>query len=89
MREFLLFAETQRGYSFELTLDLFVAEVRACVGVKPWQLQQAANAARIYRCQYRKAYKDKGSGGKRPPLPDEAAMLGRLRVNRRFKTSQG
>ena len=77
--EFLLFAQTHRGYTFEQTLDLFLAEVGARVGVKPWQLQQAANAARIYRYQYRRASKDEGSGGKKLPLPDEAAMLGRLR----------
>jgi hypothetical protein len=35
VREFLLFAQTHRGYSFEQTLDLFLAEVGARVGVKP------------------------------------------------------
>jgi hypothetical protein len=29
VREFLLFAQTHRGYSFEQTLDLFLAEVGA------------------------------------------------------------
>jgi len=43
VREFLLFAQTHRGYSFEQTLDLFLAEVGARVGVKPWQLHQAAD----------------------------------------------
>lgn len=79
VREFLLFAQAHRGYSFEQTLDLFLAEVGARVGVKPWQLQQAANAVRVYRYQYRRASKDEGSAGNKPPVPDEAAMLGRLR----------
>jgi hypothetical protein len=41
VREFLLFAQTHRGYSFEQTLDLFLGEVSGRVGVKPWQTQQA------------------------------------------------
>ena len=53
VREFLLFAQTHRGYSFEQTLDLFLAEVGGRVGMKPWQTQQAANAVRIYRYQFR------------------------------------
>ena len=79
VREFLLFAQTHRGYSFEQTLDLFLAEVGARVGVKPWQLQQAANAVRVYRHQYRRVPKAEAPGGHKPPVPDEAAMLGRLR----------
>ena len=35
----------ERTYSFEQTLNLLLAEVGAREGVKPWQLQQAANAA--------------------------------------------
>jgi hypothetical protein len=44
-----------------------------------WQLQQAANAAGVYRYQHRRAPKDEAPGGKRLPVPDEAAMLKRLR----------
>jgi hypothetical protein len=79
VREFLLFAQTHRGYSFEQTRDLFLAEVGAHVGVKPWQLQQAASAVRVYRYQYRMLPKDEGPGSTKPPFPDEAATLGRLR----------
>ncbi|MFO7907214.1 MAG: hypothetical protein ACQESR_21745 [Planctomycetota bacterium] len=55
VREFLLFARAHAGYSFEQTLDLFLAEVGGRVGTKPWQLQQASDAIRIYRYQYRGA----------------------------------
>jgi hypothetical protein len=79
VREFLLFAQTHRGYSFEQTLDLFLAEVGARVGVKPWQLQQAASAVRIYRYQFRGARKGDDDESKAPTYQDEAAMLGRLR----------
>ncbi len=49
VRDFLLFARAHGGYSFEQTLDLFLAEVGGRVGTKPWQLQQASDAIRIYR----------------------------------------
>ena len=52
VREFLLFARTHAGYSFEQTLDLFLAEVGGRVGTKPWQLQQASDAIRIYRYRH-------------------------------------
>ncbi len=48
VREFLLFARAHAGYSFEQTLDLFLADVGGRVGTKPWQLQQASDAIRIY-----------------------------------------
>ena len=38
VREFVLFAQENGGYTFEQTLDLFPAEVGG-VGVKPWQGQ--------------------------------------------------
>ena len=41
VREFLLFARAHGGYSFEQTLDLFLAEMGGRVGTKPWQLPQA------------------------------------------------
>jgi len=62
VREFLLFAQEHLsacnaqaggGYTFEQALDLFLAEVGGRVGVKPWQIQQAADAVRIYRHQCR------------------------------------
>ena len=53
VREFLLFARQHGGYTFEQTLDLFLADVGRRVGVKPWQIQQAADAVRIYRHPYR------------------------------------
>jgi integron integrase len=79
VKDFLLFAKEHGGYTFEQTLDLFLAEVGGRVGTKPWQLQQAADAIRIYRYQYRGA-QDDGEGG-RPVggLKDEAAILVRLR----------
>jgi len=49
VREFLLFAQEHGGYTFEQTLDLFLAEVGGRAGVKPWQIKQAADAVRIYR----------------------------------------
>jgi hypothetical protein len=47
LKDFLLFAKEHGGYTFEQTLDLFLAEVGERVGTKPWQLQQAADAIRI------------------------------------------
>ena len=44
VHEFLLFARQHGGYTFEQTLDLFLADVGRRVGVKPWQIQQAADA---------------------------------------------
>ena len=42
VREFLLFAEEHRGYMFEQALDLFLLALGERVGIKPWQIQQAA-----------------------------------------------
>ena len=39
VREFLLFAQGHDGYTFEQTLDLFLAEVGGRVGVRPWQIR--------------------------------------------------
>jgi hypothetical protein len=61
VREFLLFAQGHGGYTFEQTLDMFLAAIAKRGDVKPWQIQQAADAARIYRYQYRGA-KDDGRG---------------------------
>jgi len=40
MQEFLLFAKQHRGYTFEHTLELFLAALGERVGIKPWQIQQ-------------------------------------------------
>jgi len=44
VRESLLFARRHGGYTFEQTLDMFLAEIGKRGDVKPWQIQQAANA---------------------------------------------
>ena len=62
VRDFLLFARAQSGYSFEQTLDLFLAEVGGRVGTTPWQLQQASDGIRIYRYQYRGAKSEDNDG---------------------------
>ena len=53
VREFLTFAAEHPCYTFEQTLDLFLATLGERVGVNAWQIQQAADAIRIYRYQYR------------------------------------
>ena len=53
--DFLRVARAHAGYSFEQTLDLCLAEVGGRVGTKAWQLQQASDAIRICRYQYRGA----------------------------------
>ncbi len=78
-RDFLLFAHEHGGYTFEQTLDMFLAEVGARAGVKPWQIQQAADAVRIYRYQYRRASDDGEGGIPAAGLNDNAAMSARLR----------
>jgi len=42
VREFLAFATEHTGYTFEQTLDLYLAEMGQREGIKPWQAQQAA-----------------------------------------------
>ena len=61
--EFLIFTRTHVGYSFEQTLDLFLAEVGGRVATKPWQLQQASNALCIYRFQYQYRGAKSGADG--------------------------
>ena len=65
VREFLLFARDHPGYTFEQTLDLFLSDLGSRVGIEPWQVQQAADAVRIYRHQYRGASDESEEG--RPP----------------------
>ncbi|MDY0170739.1 MAG: hypothetical protein RBS80_29630, partial [Thermoguttaceae bacterium] len=79
VREFLFFARAHAGYSFEQTLDLFLAEVGGRVGTKPWQLQQASDAIRIYRYQYRGAKAGADGSPAAQAFVDDAARLERLR----------
>ena len=75
VREFLVFAQAHGGYTFEQTLDMFLAEIGKRDDIKSWQIQQAADAVRIYRYQYRGA-KDDGEGGiPTTGLNDDAAIL--------------
>jgi len=78
-RNFLLFAREHGGYSFEQTLDMFLAEVGNRIGTKPWQVQQAADAVRIYRYQYRRAGRGDGDRSTRKVFVSDSAMLVRLR----------
>ena len=69
MREFLVFAAKRSGYTSEQRLDLYLAEVGKRVSIKPWQVQQAADAVRLYRYQYRGANPEgrTRSGSEAPP----------------------
>ncbi|MBI2570041.1 MAG: phage integrase N-terminal SAM-like domain-containing protein [Candidatus Schekmanbacteria bacterium] len=83
VRELLRFARQQRGYTFERTLDAFLAEVGNRVGTEPWQVRQSADAVRIYRYQYRAAREPGQSSA--PELTNDAVpaddqdLLQRLR----------
>ena len=79
VRDFLLFAQDHGGYTFEQTLDLFLAEIGDRVGVKAWQIEQAADAIRIYRYQFRRANADGEGGSPAAGLNDDGARLARLR----------
>jgi hypothetical protein len=45
-REFLLFAQGHTGYTFEQTLDMFLAEIGKRGDVKPWQIR-ASRSTRL------------------------------------------
>jgi len=66
---------------FEQTLDLFPAAIGQRVGIKPWQIQQAADAVRIYRYQYRGFDKhgEYWSASGRASINDDESPLSRLR----------
>jgi len=64
VREFLVFATEHRGYTFEQTLDMFLAVLGEQTGIQPWQIRQATDAVRIYRYQYRA---DSGKSGEEGP----------------------
>ena len=53
VREFLLFAGRHHDYTFEQRLDLFLNALGQRGGIRPWQIQQAGDAIRIYQYQYR------------------------------------
>jgi len=55
-----------------LAADLFLAEVGGRVDVKRWQIQQAADAVRIHRYQYRGASEETST---RASGPRETNML--------------
>jgi len=79
VREFLHFAQEHPGYSFEQTLDLFLEDLASRQGIKPWQIQQASNAIRIYRYQFRGAKDNCTENSSTPPFDDDEGMLSRLR----------
>jgi hypothetical protein len=81
VREFLLFAEDHRGYTFEQTLDLFLARLGERAGIKPWQqIQQASDAIRIYRYQYRSGARGTEDGTTEVPLAtSDDGLLAQLR----------
>ncbi len=85
VREFLTFAQAHPGFTFEQTLDLFLSEIGNRLGSKPWQIQQAADAVRIYRYQYRAASAGPREDGPAPELLDDAARLTRLREAMRLR----
>lgn len=70
VRQFLLFARKHSDYTFEQTLDLFLTALNQRAGVKPWQIQQAADAIRIYRYQYR------DDSGKKEDKPRRVGISG-------------
>ncbi|MDX9979809.1 MAG: hypothetical protein RBU25_07140 [Lentisphaeria bacterium] len=76
VREFLLFAQGHGGYTFEETLDLFLAEVGGRPGTKPWQLQEAADAIRAYRLETRAAGAPKAADAK--AFLTHLAMIGKV-----------
>ena len=47
VRQFLTFAQGHGGYTFEQTLEMFLAEIGKRADVRSWQIRQAADAARI------------------------------------------
>ena len=79
VREFLAFAKTHTGYSFEQTLDLFLENLGKQSEINSWQIQQAADALRIYRYQFRKKQLNVSSDDSAQTFTDEETILRRLR----------
>ncbi len=69
--------QAHAGYSFEQTLERFLAEVGGRVDTKPWQIQQASDAIRIYRYPYRGAKAGDADSPTAQALVDDAARLER------------
>ena len=69
VQEFLVFAGGHGGYTFEQTLELFLTDIGGRAGMTPWQVQQATDAIRIYRYQFREARKA-GNGGEEGGLAE-------------------
>ncbi len=76
VREFLLFARSHGGYTFEQTRDLFLAALGKRGEIEPWQIRQASDALRIYRYQYRQL---EAPGGSSPPAVGNTNLVSRLR----------
>jgi hypothetical protein len=79
VREFLHDAQEHPGYSFEQTLDLFLEDFASRQGIKPWQIQQASNAIRIYRYQFRGEEDNYGTNSVPRSFDDDEGLLSRLR----------
>jgi integron integrase len=80
VREFLLFAREHSDYTFEQTLDLFLTALGERAGVKPWQIQQAADAVRIYWYQYRKRADEPGKAKSRTmPTENDDSLIDKMR----------
>jgi len=45
---YLKFAEAHPGYTFDQTVDLFLAALDKRPSIYPWRLRQASNAVRIW-----------------------------------------
>ncbi|HPQ41860.1 MAG TPA: integron integrase [bacterium] len=78
VREFLIFARHQTGYSFEQTLDLYLEALGKHSGIKDWQIQQASDALRIYRYQFRKNHPEANDETPAISLENDTAILKRL-----------
>jgi integron integrase len=79
VQQFLHFARARPGYTFEQTLDLFLAQIGERIGIKPWQIQQASNAIRIYRYQYRQQDSNGETDASGPAAGmDDSTLLRRL-----------
>ena len=65
-----------------------MAEVGRRVGVKPWQIQQAADAVRIYRHQFRGAeQREANAATSRTTAADDGSLVRRLREVIRLRHS--
>ena len=65
VREFLLYTREHGGYTFEPTVEPFMTQINGRVDVKPWQIQQAADAVRS--CRYQDRAENPSPEGIGPP----------------------